>query len=48
MIKLSEPFFFGKEIHFLKKCLKDNWISPGGKIVKIFEKKNEEIYNWQV
>ncbi len=39
MIKLSEPFFFGKEIHFLKKCLKDNWISPGGKIVKIFEKK---------
>ena len=39
MIKLSEPFFFGKELAYLKKVLKDKWISPNGNIVKKFEKK---------
>ena len=39
MIKLSEPFFFGKELAYLKKVLEDKWISPKGKIVKEFEKK---------
>ena len=39
MIKLSEPFFFGKEMSFVKKVLEDKWISPNGKIVKKFEKK---------
>tara|TARA_B100000161_G_scaffold262374_1_gene232064 strand:- start:1891 stop:3039 length:1149 start_codon:yes stop_codon:yes gene_type:complete len=39
MIKLSEPFFFGKELEYLKKSLKDKWISSNGKIVKKFEKK---------
>ena len=39
MIKLSEPFFFGRELTYLKKVLEDKWISPKGKIVKEFEKK---------
>ncbi len=39
MIKLSEPYFFGNELHFLKKTLKDKWISANGKIVKDFENK---------
>ena len=42
MIKLSEPFFFGNEINYLKKSLKDEWISANGKIVKVFEKKLEK------
>ena len=42
MIKLSEPFFFGNEIYYLKKSLKDEWISANGKIVKIFERKLEK------
>ena len=37
MIKLSEPFFFGKELANLKKCLRANWISSGGKEVHKFE-----------
>ena len=39
MIKLSEPFFFGKELLFLKRSLKDKWLSPNGKIAKEFENK---------
>ena len=39
MIKLSEPFFFGNELSFLKKSLEDKWISSNGNIVKSFEKK---------
>ena len=39
MIKLSEPFFFGKELNYLKKCLKESWISSGGNEVKNFENK---------
>ena len=39
MIKLSEPFFFGKELSYLKKSLKDKWISSNGKMVKKFEKR---------
>ena len=39
MIKLSEPFFFGKELSFLKRSLKDKWISSNGKAAKEFEKK---------
>ena len=39
MIKLSEPFFFGNELAYLKKILKDKWISSNGKIVKEFENK---------
>ena len=39
MIKLSEPFFFGNELNFLKKTLKDKWISANGKIAKEFENR---------
>ena len=38
MIKLSEPYFFGNELNFLKKTLKDKWISANGKIVKTGDK----------
>ena len=40
MIKLSEPFFFGKELAYLKKVLKDKWISPNGSIAKKFKSEN--------
>ena len=39
MIKLSEPYFFGSELKYLKKCLKTKWISSGGNEVKKFEKR---------
>ena len=39
MIKLSEPYFFGNELFFLKKSLKNKWISANGNIVRQFEKK---------
>ena len=43
MIKLSEPSFFGEELVFLKKSLKDKWVASNGKIVKKFEKKIEKF-----
>ena len=45
MIKLSEPFFFGKEIKNLEKCIKSKWISSKGKMVKDFENKVKKITN---
>ena len=39
MIKLSEPYFFGKEITYLKNCINSKWISAKGKLVLNFEKK---------
>ena len=45
MIKLSEPFFFGNELNYLKKCLKDEWISAGGKFTTIFESKVRKYTN---
>ncbi len=45
MIKLSEPFFFGNELNYLKKCLKDRWISSGGKYTRIFESKIKKFTN---
>ena len=43
MIKLSEPYFFGSELKYLKKCLKTKWISSGGNEVKKFEKKMKKF-----
>ena len=43
MIKLSEPYFFGSELKYLKKCLKTKWISSGGDEVKKFEKKMKKF-----
>ncbi|MDC0447777.1 DegT/DnrJ/EryC1/StrS family aminotransferase, partial [Pelagibacteraceae bacterium] len=43
MIKLSEPYFFGSELKYLKKCLKTKWISAGGNEVKKFEKKMKKF-----
>ena len=43
MIKLSEPYFFGSELKYLKKCLKSKWISSGGNEVKKFEKKMKKF-----
>lgn len=45
MIKLSEPFFFGNEFNYLKKCLKDKWISAGGELTTIFESKVKKFTN---
>ena len=45
MLKLSEPYFFGNELKFLKKCLKDKWISLGGKFTKSFEVKMRKFSN---
>ena len=45
MIKLSEPFFFGNELKYLKNCLKDKWISSGGKFSKAFEYKMKKYSN---
>ena len=38
-IKLSTPYFFGNEKKYLLKCIKSEWISPGGRASKLFEKK---------
>ena len=45
MIKLSEPFFFGNELNYLKKCLKDEWISAWGELTTIFESKVKKFTN---
>lgn len=45
MIKLSEPFFFGNELKYLINCLKDKWISSGGKFSKAFEQKMKKYSN---
>jgi perosamine synthetase len=39
MIKLSEPHFFGNELYYLKKSLKEKWISSGGGHVELFQNK---------
>jgi len=38
-IPLSEPFFFKKDYHLLKKCIDDGWVSTSGKFVDLFENK---------
>ena len=43
MIRLSEPFFFGKETKNLKKCIKEKWISAGGKEVDNFQSKMKKF-----
>ena len=45
MIKLSEPYFFGKEISYLRNCINSKWISAKGKLVLNFEKKIKKITN---
>mgnify|MGYP001177669537 CR=1 FL=1 len=45
MIKLSEPFFFGDELYYLRKCINDKWISSGGKYTRIFENKIKKFTN---
>jgi len=39
MIRLSEPFFYGSELTYLKKCIKEKWISLGGRLTRAFEKE---------
>ena len=36
-ILLHEPYFFGKEINFLKKCIDTKWVSTSGEYVSKFE-----------
>ena len=38
-IFLHEPSFFGKELSYLKDCIKSGWVSTGGGYVSRLEKK---------
>ena len=38
-ILLHEPYFFGKEKNFLKKCIDTKWVSTGGSYVSLFERE---------
>jgi len=38
-ISLHAPKLKGKEIHYLKECIKSTWLSSSGNFVKLFEKK---------
>tara|TARA_Y100000590_G_scaffold469250_1_gene655801 strand:+ start:463 stop:1656 length:1194 start_codon:yes stop_codon:yes gene_type:complete len=38
-IFLHEPHFLGKEISYVKSCIKSGWVSTSGKFVQEFEKK---------
>ena len=40
--QLHEPLFFGKEVKYLKKTIKENFVSSAGKYVSKFEKKIKE------
>ena len=44
-IKLSEPFFFGREKINIGKCFSDKWISASGKFNFIFENKIKKLIN---
>ncbi len=44
-IKLSEPFFFGREKINIGKCFSDKWISASGKFNLIFENKIKKLIN---
>ena len=37
MISLSEPFFLGNELKYVKECIKTRWVSTAGKYVDRFE-----------
>ena len=38
-IFLHEPHFLGKEISYIKSCIKSGWVSTSGNFVQEFEKK---------
>ena len=44
-IFLHEPSFFGKELSYLKDCIKSGWVSTGGGYVSRLEKKINEYTN---
>ena len=41
-IPLYPPNIPKKSIYYLKKCVNDNYVSTGGSLVRVFEKKISE------
>ena len=39
IISLSEPYLIGNYKKYILECLRDNWISTGGKYINKFEAK---------
>lgn len=46
-IFLSPPHQNGKELEYLSKVLKSNWLAPGGEFVKEFEDQLKQITNYE-
>ena len=42
---LSAPYLIGNEKKYINKCIKDNWISTGGKFINLFENKLSNFLN---
>ena len=45
MIPVCEPSLIGRELKYVKRCIKTNWISSSGEYINLFEKKFAEFCN---